>query len=254
MFNGNGGGGLLADIAAVTRNNDGGNGWGDNGGIWALIILFALFANQDGGLFGGGRNNGGSCCAPATCADMQRGFDSNMAQQRFNGIDQGICSLGYDNAQLIAGVNQNLMGMQNAINQGFSGVNTGLVTQGYENRIAVNGVQQQLADCCCENREAIAQVRYDMATNTCSLNNTINNGFAQLDRTINDKFCELEMRNMQRQIDEQQNVITALNLEKSNANQTRQIIDTVRPCPTPSYVTCNPWATNGTCYTGCQCA
>lgn len=233
----------LADIAAVTGNRNNNDGFGDGNGWWVLIILFALFGGWGRGGFGAGDGNG-SCCAPATCADLQRGFDNQTTQTRFNGVDQGLCSLGYDNAVLTNGVNTNIMqtgfGIQNAITQ-----------QGIANMQATNALQAQLQDCCCENRAAIAQVRYDMATDTCAITNAVNNGFSQLDRTINDKFCELEMRNMQRQIDEQQSLIQSLNLAQSQANQTQTLIDRLRPCPEPAYITCNPWATNGTAYNGC---
>lgn len=227
----------LADIAAVTgnrNNNDG--GIGDGNGWWVLIILFALFGWGGRGGFGAGNGTGsdGSC---ASTGDVQRGFDNQMTQQRFNGIDQGICSLGYDNATLINGVNQNIMqtgfSIQNSLNQGF------------------NAAATQLADCCCTTQRSIDQVRYDNAANTCAINNNMSAGFAQLDRTINDKFCELEMRQMQAKLDEQQNLINALNLAQSQANQNQYLVNQLRPCPTPAYITCNPWATNGTSYNGC---
>lgn len=241
MFNA--GGPSLADIAAVTgnRNNDG--GWGDGNGWWVLIILFALFGGWGRNGFGG-NNEGGSCCAPATCAELQNGFNNQTNQMRFNGIDQGLCSLGYDNAVLTNGVNTNIMqtgfGIQNAITQ-----------QGIANMQATNALQAQLADCCCENRAAIAQVRYDMATDTCAITTAVNQGFAQLDRTISDQFCQLKMEQKDAKIAEQQNLINALNLAQSQANQNQYLVNQLRPCPTPAYITCNPWATNGTSYNGC---
>ena len=36
-------------------------------------------------------------------------------------------------------------------------------------------MQMQAANCCCENRAAIAQVRYDMATQACDTRNTVQN-------------------------------------------------------------------------------
>lgn len=52
-------------------------------------------------------------------------------------------------------------------------------------------------------------------------------------------------------IAEQQNLINALNLAQSQANQNQYLVDQLRPCPTPAYITCNPWASNGTSYNGC---
>lgn len=55
------------------------------------------------------------------------------------------------------------------------------------------------------------------------------------------------------EIAEQQNLINALNLAQSQANQNQYLVNQLRPCPTPAYITCNPWATNGTAYTGGSC-
>lgn len=98
---------------------------------------------------------------------------------------------------------------------------------------------------------AEVQRGFDTASITTKLDG-INTGFAQLDRTINDKFCELEMRQMQQTINEQQSLIQSLNLAQSQANQNQYLISQLRPCPTPAYLTCNPWATNGTSYNGCN--
>lgn len=44
-----------------------------------------------------------------------------------------------------------------------------------------------------------------------------------------------------------------MNLAQSQANQNQYLVNQLRPCPTPAYITCNPWATNGTAYTGGNC-
>lgn len=187
----------LADIAAVSgRNNDGFGG----DGIWALIILFALFGGFGNGNWG---NNGNG--ANSVDAAIQRGFDNQGVMNSLRGLEQGLCSLGYDQLAQMNGINTNIM-------------QTGFGLQG-----AINALSTQVGNCCCENREAIAQVRYDMATDTCSIINTMNQGFNQLDRTINDKFCQLEMRQMQEKIDEQQSIITALNLAQSQSSQNQYI-------------------------------
>ncbi len=185
-----------ADIAAITGNNNGNNndGWGGANGAWWIIILLLAFGRNG---WGNGNGQGtGSCCAPASCSDLQRGFDNQTTQQRFNGIDQGLCSLGYDNAQLIAGVNANLSagfaGLQNGINQGFAGLNTGLVTQGYETRLASNALFAQLAQCCCDTGNLI------QANTTQGIMNT-----NSLSRQLADCCCDMEKMNMQSRFDAQ---------------------------------------------------
>lgn len=218
----------LADIAAVTGNNRNNDGmWGD--WFW-VILVFALFGWGGNG-FGGWGGNGSQ--AGFTDAAVQRGFDQQAVVSKLDGINNGICSLGYDQLAQMNGINTNIM-------------QTGFGLQG-----AVNDVSRQLADCCCENREAIAQVRYDMATNTCAITNQMAQGFSQLDRTISDKFCELEMNNMRRELAQKDATIAAMSGQISNDAQTRELVNTLRPCPIPAYQTCNPWATNGTGYNSC---
>lgn len=225
MFNGNG----IVPVMDVDGNRNG--AWGDGGGWWAWIILFALFGWGGNG-FGFGGNGGGQ--VGFTDAAIQRGFDNQAVISKLDGITNGICDASYASLAQTNGINTNIM-------QGNFGLQT-----------AINGLGTQLGNCCCETQRSIDQVRFDMATDTCAITTAVNSGFSQLDRTINDKFCELEMRQMQARIDEQQSLIQSLNLAQSQANQTQTLIDRLRPCPEPAYITCNPWATNGTAYTGCQ--
>lgn len=102
-----------ADVAAVTGGNRN-NGFGDGDGWW-IILLALLFGWGRNGAFGGGYGNGnGGCCAPATCAELQAGFNNQSVNTMLNGINSGICSLGYDVASQINGVNTNIM--QNGYN------------------------------------------------------------------------------------------------------------------------------------------
>ncbi len=261
MFN-NGVSGIIPTMNLNGQNN-GNNGMMDGGwGAWIIIILFALIFGRNGWGDNNGNNggNGGSCCAPATCADLQRGFDNQTTQMRFNGIDQGLCSLGYDNAVLVNGVNTNLM------QQGFETRNA-ITQMGIDQMQNTNALSRQLADCCCENRAAIAQVRYDMATDTCAIQNTIQNSTRDIIdndnanwRALNDKLTQMEMDRLRTQLTEKDAVITAQNNRISNDAQSKYLIDTLRPCPIPSYPTCNPWANQapyGSCcgsnYNGCGC-
>lgn len=249
----------IADIAAVTGNG-GNNGWGAGygDGWWVLIILFALFGGWGrGGAFGG---NGGGCGCDGACAtvgDVERGFNNQSTQQRFNGLDQGLCQLGYDNlsqtTQLQQAVTQGNFALQQAINNAS-----------VANMQDTNSLSRQLADCCCENRQAISQVRYDMSTDTCAIQNQIQQCCCDLTNTMNantraitDQLNQFRMEDKNEQIADLRSQVQALNLAASQQNQNRYLIDQLRPCPTPAYITCNPWggqaAYGSCCQTGCGC-
>lgn len=234
MFAGNGL--SLADIAAVTDNNRSDGGFGDGGGWWAWIILFALFGGGGNGFgFGGGGNGAQSSF---TDAAIQRGFDNQAVISKLDGITQGICDAAYASLSQTNGINQNIM------------------QTGFGLQSAINGVGNQISDCCCTTQRSIDQVRYDMAQDTCAITNAMNSGFAQLDRTISDQFCQLKMEQKDATIAEQQNLINALNLAQSQANQNQYLINQLRPCPSPAYVVPNPYCCNGSGYSygnGCGC-
>lgn len=222
MFNGMNGIMPVMDING-NRNND---GFGD-GGWWAWILLFAIF-DWGGNGFGWGGNGGSQ--ASFTDAAIQRGFDNQAVISKLDGLSSGLCDSTY--------------ALNNSIQQGNFGLQTAIM-QGN------NALQSQLADCCCTTQRSIDQVRFDNAQNTCAITTQMNQGFAQLDRTISDQFCQLKMEQKDATIAEQQNLINALNLAQSQANQNQYLVDQLRPCPTPAYITCNPWASNGTAYNGC---
>lgn len=223
-----------------------GNGmWGGDWGAW--ILLFLLFGFGRGGW--GGFGNESSCCAPASCADLQRGFDNQSVMNKLNGIEQGISQAGY------------------AALQQTNTLENGLCQLGYQTQTAINAasvsamqdtnaLSRQLADCCCENRLAI-----------CNLTNTINQGFNGVSNTIcnttrdvidnqnanyralSDQLTAFRMEDKDNQIRALENQVNALNLAVSQRNQNETIINTLRPCPVPSYPACNPWAGSG--YGGC---
>ena len=131
-----------------------------------------------------------------------------------------------------------------------------------------NALQAQLADCCCENRLAISNVRNDMATGTCAVTTAISNAARDITdnananyRALHDEFIAFQMENKNDRIAELQSQVNALNLAASQQNQNRYLVDQLRPCPVPAYITCNPWGSNGyggfgygvCCNTGCGC-
>lgn len=207
--------------------------------------------------FGGfGGTNGG------VGSEIQRGFDNQAVVSKLDGISNGLCDGFY--------------AMNNSMLTGFNGINTNIMQTGYGIQQAVNAdtvanmqntnaLQSQLANCCCETREAIQGVNYNMATNTCALQNTMNNntrdiidsqnaGFRSiLDYLCQDKIATLTAENNDLRRAASQDRQNAL-LTSTMAAQTNQIINAVNPAPIPAYTVPNPNAYYGCgCNTGCNC-
>lgn len=244
-------------VANLDGNN--GNNWNDGSWLWFLIVVFAIFGGWGNGFggFGGGTNGG-------VGSEIQRGFDNQAVISKLDGLSNGLCDGFY--------------AMNNSMLTGFNGINTNIMQTGYGIQQAVNAdtvanmqntnaLQSQLANCCCETREAIQGVNYNMATNTCALQNTMNNNTrdiidsqqagtrAILDFLTNDKIATLQAENNDLRRAASQDRQNAL-LTTTMAAQTNQIIDAVRPTPVPSFPASNlyGYAYNGCgCNTGCGC-
>lgn len=221
----------LSDIAAVTngRNNDGmfGNDW-----AWIVILLLFGWGGRGfggygfGGGFGGGQGGGYGypCCGtPATQADLSAAFASNSVLSGINGIDSALC-------------------------QGFNGVNTAILQNGYNTQAGINTLSHQLADCCCTTQRAIDGVRYDMATQSCAVQNTIQNttrdvienqnanSRAILDALNANYIRTLEQENNSLRLSASQSAQNAVLMAAMDANKAEILRKTGAECPTAAYI------------------
>lgn len=195
-----------ADFGAIMRGN-GGTGWGMNGigDLIALIIVGGLFGNGGfGGGFGGGNallpwlllggfNGGGLGGAGLIAGNNVLSSDFAQIDRRLDGIANGLCDGFYaQNTNMLNG----FAGVQNTLAQGFAGLNTGITSQGYETRLGIQNLAAQMAQCCCDVREGIAGVNYNMATQAAGINNTIGTGLCGLSREVERGFCDTQYRDM----------------------------------------------------------
>lgn len=211
------------EIGSLCGNNSGfGNGWE---GLIGLALVAGLFDNGNGGLFGNrGGNNGGCCTAGlATQADLANGFAQNTLQR---GIDDII--LGQATMQNF--INQGFSGVNATVERGFAGVNNAVCTLGYQNQAGFNALSTQIAQCCCDTRSAIADVKYANERNTCDIIRAgQDNTRAILDYLSSEKIASLQAEN------------AGLKAQISNDKQSAYLISQLRePCAIPSYLVPNP--------------
>ena len=232
----------IADIAAVTDGNRS-NGWGDGNGWWVLVILFALFGWGGNRGFGGGYGFGGGSGCDSACAsvgDVERGFNQQSTNMRFNALDNAFAQIGYRSLE-----------QANATNQGIAQL-------GYQLQGDFCNLGAQLQQCCCDTQRAIDGVNYNMSQGFCSVTNAISTAARDITenqnanyRALHDEIVANRMEDKNAQIQALQAQVQALNLAQSQANQNQYLVDQLRPCPQPAYITCNPWGgqTYGSCYT-----
>lgn len=258
----------LADIAAATGN--GNNGFGFGGSWEGFIVLFLLF-----GLFGGwgnrgfGGNGGGVQDAYTLISDFsqlskQISDAYSMTERKLDGVNNGLCSGFYQEAQLISGVNSNMA-------NGFFGVQQAITQAQIADMQGFNGVNAAIKDCCCQTQQNIKDVSYNLATQANAIGRQISDtGFA-INSAVDKGFCQtnynnsnntrdiiasqhsdadrilarldaMETNRLKEQLDAERANRLALQGALDRAQLRTDIVNDVRPCPSPCYTVCNPWA------------
>lgn len=250
---------LLLALNNGYRNQD---MWGGAGMWWIwILLLFGWGRNGFGGWGGNGGNCGDGCCNPCNAlpwalnGDAGRELLMNAIQGNGNAIAQLASTLNCD----IKSLQSNLCNIQSLIQS--VGNQVGLTSQQVINSIQQVGcnIGSQLAQCCCDLKQGIERQGYEnrIATinQTDDIKSDANTKFNILSQKLDannailvEKFNDLEKRELQNKIATLQQEKSTLETSALLQQQSRTIIDTVRPCPTPAFITCNPWGCNGGFY------
>ena len=226
-----------ADMAAVMGSNgynNGGSTWGD-GSFWIIVLfLFAMMGGWGNG-FGGG-NNGMAIpylMNSSTNDDVQKGFDQAAIMGSLGDIT-GAISNGFANAE-ISRCNANTNHLQ-----------------------TLNAMSMTQQQCCCDNRSAIADLKYTVATENCADRTALAEGINAINMTqtantqaILDKLCALELDGVKQRNADLLAENNALKFAQSQTAQTAQILANneaqtsaleryLAPNPVPAYVVQNP--------------
>lgn len=210
-----------------TTNGNANSGFFGGDGWWAIILFAMIFGWGNNGWGNNGRNSGGVTDGYILASDF-----SNI-ERKIDGVNSGICDGFY--------------AMNTGMLNGFAGITQSVMTNGYETRNAIQSLSSQLADCCCRTQSSIQGVNYNMAMQTNAIEKSLCDGF----RSIRDEITANRIEDKNAQIAAQQNEINALRLKASQEAQNAYLINQLKPCPIPAYITCNPYQTyTGTCGTG----
>lgn len=251
--------------------NGGGNGFGNFGGDGWWLILLLLCANGGWGFGGFGGGYGAMAGMGMMGMDylypwlnnsqnINGGFRDQQLSTQISGIQNAVTS-GFGDVQTalcggFAGVNATVNGAQNAVSQ-----------QLYTNQIAdlersfaaqtattqgMNALQAQLAQCCCDNRAATADLKYTVATEACADRAALSDGIRDViasntaqTQAVLDKLCALELDGYKRENDNLRQQLNMSQLSASQTAQTAQILagqaseidgvyNRLKNCPVPS--------------------
>ena len=264
------GAGMVMPVAPMMGGNNGFGFGNDGNGFWFLILFFLLCGNGWGNSFGGnGLANDSAVMYPWMNQSNQihDGFRDQMLNTSVNGIQQSITS-GFGDVQNalcggFAGVNASINGAQNAIAQQMYTNQISDLERSFAAQTAqtagMNALQAQLAQCCCDNRAATADLKYTVASENCadrtqSMQNTrdIIDSQTRGTQAILDKLCALELDGVKGQLAQAQrenvalqNAVNMANMQASQTAQTAQILagqaaeidgvyNRLKNCPVPS--------------------
>ena len=163
-------------------NSGFGNDWW---GLIALALVFGGWGGGFGGGFGGGYGGrgfgyGGSellgyeLGKVATTNDVASGFNNSAVLGSLNDIKLG-------QASMQNWINQGFAGLNTQLLTGFHGVDNAICTLGYQNQVGLNGISREIAECCCATGRAIDGINYNIAKQTCDI---ITNANANTQRII----------------------------------------------------------------------
>lgn len=225
----------LSDIAAVT-DGDRNDGYMQGGWFWIVVLFLFMFGFGNGG-WGNNANQGA-----LTRAELCDGFNFQNVENGIRGIQQGLCDGFYaQNTTMMNGFN----GIQRDMCTGFAAVNAGI----NENRFAAQ-------QCCCETNRNIDAVRYEAQRNTCDITTAIHAEGEQTRALINANT----MQALRDKLEDRDRELMTANFQLSQLSQNATLINELRPCAKPAYITCSPYTSRNFdgfgcgCNSGCGCA
>ena len=206
----------LADIRAATHDDDGYGGQGS--WFWIVVLFLFMFGFGRNGMLGNDGSNGA-----LTRAEMTDGFNNQSILNKLNGLENGLCDGFYS--------------QNTTMLQGFAGIG---------NQIMQN--QFAMKECCCETNRNIDAVRYENSKNTCEITTAIHNEGEQTRALIQANTIQ----NLRDRLDAKNQELQTANFQLSQQAQNATLINELRPCAKPAYITCSPYqARNFGCGCGC---
>ena len=189
---------------------------GTNNEMWnnPFIYLVWLAVLGNGGLFGNRGANDVAVQGAITRSDLFEGFNNQDVNGQLRGITNGLCD-------------------------GFYAINNSLKDGFY-------GTQANIKDCCCTTNRNIDAVRFDMSKGFCDVAGAIHAEGEATRALINANT----MQALRDKLADKDRDILARDFQLSQFAQNQYLVNEIRPCAKPAYITCSPYTTASFCGTG----
>lgn len=269
-----------------------GGGFGNFGGDWAWILLLLLIGGNGCGFGGWGMGGYGGMMYEFPWllngqnminANTNSGFDHAATQSAIAGLQNSVTSGFGDVATQLCG--------------GFAGVNASIANGFAQAEIAnnarqiadlersfaaqtastqgINAIQGQLAQCCCDNRAGLADLRYTVATEACADRAAVNDALRDViaantasTQRILDQLCQDKIDAKNDEIAQLRQQLNMASLRESQTaqnafiaqglnNEVDQLYNRLSSCPvptTPVYGRTPIFTCNNGCGCGCGMA
>lgn len=242
-------------------------GFGGFGGNFDSLIVLFLFAAMFGGFGNGFGGNGGGGAYPWLLASntdngVQAGFYQAATAGQLSAIQSSL------DAAEVSACNRAMTAMQTAYGNQIADMERSFAAQ-TATTAALSGISAQLAQCCCDNRAATADLKYTVATEACADRNAINNALRDVltantasTQRILDQMCADKIDAKNEKIADLERQLTMANLAASQTAQTARIIANneaqttaleqyLAPVPRPAWIVQNPNCCSANAGCGC---
>ena len=261
------------DLWPMMAMMNGGMGGFGNGGWWIWILLL-LFGRNGWGGFGGegglGLTTGFQDRLSTIQETLQDNHNSDLLMSAIKGNESATRELATVLNADFNSLSSSICAIQGAIKE--VGGQVGFSAERVINAVNAGdcNVIQAIKDCCCNTQQSILKMGYENQISTLNqtnaLNSTLNTintglerGFSSVAYETSKQTCDIkemiqdstaqilagqraaEMREMQNKIDALRDERTSLQLAASQQAQTANLINQIKPCPIPAYITCNPY-------------
>lgn len=246
--------GIDPNLLVALNGKNGNNGFGGDGS-WLLWVIFLFFLFPLFGRNGWGGNDGGcggGAGAPGLAGLINNDNGRELLMSAIQGNGQAINNLATNLNCSVGQIQQAINGVSAKVAE--VGCQVGLSSQQIINAIQAGNasIASQMAQCCCDVKTAIERQGYEgrlatieqTQTLTSSSNTQFNILGAKIDaqtQLLSEKFCELEKREMQREIQQLRDEKQGYQMSALTQQQTQNLVNQLRPCPVPAYLTCNPF-------------